>query len=31
MKMIKTVGALIFNDENKILCTQRGVGKYDYI
>ena len=31
MKQINTVGGLIVNDEGKILCTERGESKYDYI
>jgi 8-oxo-dGTP diphosphatase len=31
MKHIKTVAGLILNDQNEILCTQRGESKYDYI
>jgi 8-oxo-dGTP diphosphatase len=31
MKQINTVGGLIVNKEGKILCTERGESKYDYI
>jgi 8-oxo-dGTP diphosphatase len=31
MKQINTVAALILNDKNEILCTQRAESKYDYI
>ena len=31
MKQINTVGGLIVNEEGKILCTERGESKYDYI
>ena len=31
MKQIKTVAGVILNNENKILCTLRDQGKYDYV
>lgn len=31
MKIVKAVAGLIFNEQGKILCTQRGGSKHDYI
>lgn len=31
MKQIKTVAGVILNNENKILCTLRDQGKYEYV
>ncbi|MBO5884439.1 MAG: (deoxy)nucleoside triphosphate pyrophosphohydrolase [Clostridia bacterium] len=31
MKQIKTVAGVILNNENKLLCTLRDQGKYDYV
>ena len=31
MKQITTVAGVILNEENKILCTLRDQGKYDYV
>ncbi len=31
MKQIKTVAGIVYNSENKILCTLRDKGKYEYV